>query len=221
MARPLTGKVHDLTPTERFNRRRRTLTSRELDAMTDAAETDKERAMFQFLRATGCRVHEMLAVRRQDVDLDAPAVTFLVTKGKVRRKKTGESVTEEEPRETPLNIFDDRAISALRTYLRSGGIKLDRRIFPVTDRTVRDVIKRLAERGNVRAWGEVHPHTLRHTAATEALRMGFEAVEIKHMMGWSKFSTTFETTYAHPTTEGLIEKARRFRKMRRAMDSEE
>jgi len=205
---------------DRELRRRRTLSKSELEAMYQAAQSTREQALFDLLRATACRVHEALAVLRQDVDIANEKVVFRKTKGKVRPTKEGGTRTVLEPRETPLTIFDDRPLSSLSIYAKDEGIKEGRRLFPMTSRAVRGIIKRLARRAGIRDADQVHPHTLRHTGATEALRLGFDAVEIKHMFGWSKFSKTFETTYAHPTTEGLIEKAKRLRKQARQATSE-
>lgn len=192
----------------------------ELDLMFAQCGDLRQQALFEFLRTTGCRVSEALAVTRADVDFNAPMVSFPKTKGKVRRSADGGTTTDIEPRETPLTLFDDRAVGVLRTYVRERNIRPERKLFPISSRTVRYTIAVLAERAGLNNHADVHPHTLRHSAATRLLELGFSPVEIKHMLGWSQNSRTFETTYAHPTTEGLIRKAVLLRRRRIAEDRE-
>lgn len=214
------ARLRDLTDAELRRRGDRVLREDELDLMFRQCGDLRQQALFEFLRTTGCRVSEALAVTRADIDFNGPMVSFPKTKGKVRRSADGGTTVDIEPRETPLALFDDRAVGILRTYVRERNIRPERKLFPVSSRTVRYTIGVLAERAGLRDFADVHPHTLRHSAATHLLENGFSPVEIKHMLGWSQRSRTFETTYAHPTTEGLIRKSMLLRRRRIAEDKE-
>jgi len=59
---------------------------------------------------------------------------------------------------------------------------------PLSGSYVRQMVKRVAERAGVGDW--VHPHTLRHTAATRLLREGGNLEVVRKFLGHSHLSTT-------------------------------
>lgn len=67
---------------------------------------------------------------------------------------------------------------------------------PVSDRYVRTMVKREALAAGVDK--DVHPHTLRHTYATELLEDGFTIREVQELLGHSDVSTTMLYTHVNP-----------------------
>jgi len=187
---------------------KRALTNAELEGMRSQCASTRDAAVFEVLRVTGCREHEMLAVRFQDVDLENKSVFFHKTKASVRWKykvEDGKRIrthadSEIKPRMSPL---DNQAVSALRIYIvertREEGRNFTTtlKIFKMTEKTVFNLIKGLAERAKLPDAKHVSPHWLRHTCGTKMLAAGMELPYIKKIMGWSPKSRTFEENYDH------------------------
>jgi site-specific recombinase XerD len=74
----------------------------------------------------------------------------------------------------------------------------------LNDRYIRTFVKRYAGKANIQK--DVHPHTLRHTFATELLDQGFNISEVQDLLGHSDLSTTMIYTHVNPVT--LREKIR-------------
>jgi len=187
---------------------KRALTDAELEAMRGQCASTRDAAVFEVLRVTGCREHEMLAVRFKDVDLENKSVFFHKTKASVRWNYKGKgdervrthAESEIKPRRSPL---DNQAVSTLRIYIAERTKEEGRdftdtlKVFKITSKTVRNLIKGLAERAKLPDAKQVSPHWLRHTAGTKMLSRGVPVEYIKQIMGWSKKSRTFEETYQH------------------------
>jgi len=199
---------------------KRALTDAELQGMRDVCRSTRDRAIFEFLRVTGCREHEMLEVKFGDLDLPHNLVFFRVTKAKPIwktivengvRKRVHEG-SEVVPRQT---FLDGRSRSSLKLYIEEQYKKLsiemrkkveprdvrEQRLFRVCERGVRNLIKKLAQDAGIPDWEHISPHYLRHTRATNLLAMGYAPDYIKQDLGWSPKSWTFETTYNHPTLD--------------------
>lgn len=199
---------------------KRCLRDNELEAMRERCSSSRDAAVFEVLRVTGCREHEMLAVRFQDVDLENKTIYFKKTKASVvwgyelrngeRVKKYKKSVIK--PRHS---LLDNQAVAALRIYMADRAkedgkdFQPTHRLFKMTDKTVRNLIKSLAVRAKIPDGKFISPHWLRHTCGTKMLSAGMEVPDIKKIMGWSPKSKTFETTYDHTDIDMLQKKFER------------
>ena len=195
---------------------KRALTDAELDGMRSQCASSRDAAVFEVLRVTGCREHEMLAVRFQDVDLTNKRVFFHKTKASVRWKykvEDGQRLrvhadSEIKPR---WSFLDNQAISALRIYVaertRDEGrnYTITLKVFKMSDKTVRNLIKGLAVGAKLPDGKNISPHWLRHTCGTKMLSKGVPEEYIKQNMGWSKKSKTFEETYQHADVDMMQE----------------
>ncbi|MEM2126369.1 MAG: tyrosine-type recombinase/integrase, partial [Candidatus Methanosuratincola sp.] len=142
------------------------LDGRELGRLFAALEGDdwlsrRNQAMVALMARAGLRVSEVLALRPEDVELNARSGWILVRKGK--------GVKE---RRVPLSA---EARQALRAYLevrpqRPGPLFFSRTYQPLTGRDVQRVVAEAARRAGLGR--RVTPHTLRHTFATRFLRSG-------------------------------------------------
>jgi integrase/recombinase XerD len=186
---------------------KRALTDAELQAMREQCATKRDSAIFEFLRSTGCRAHEMLFTRIGDVDLTNKRVFFRKTKAKpkwkyIKGKRTydGSEVVQRH------SFFDDRATKAVGDYIaerRAEGAQEADSVFTIDQGGTKDawmvwyIIKRLARDAKIMDWERISPHWLRHTAATRRMSKGVPTKYIKDELGWSQKSLTFETTYEH------------------------
>ena len=174
------------------------LTQIELEYLRNSCKTLREKAILEFLYSTGCRVSEMSAVKKKDINwLDNSVRLF--GKGKKHR----------------LSFINAKAEVAIKNYLNSR--KDDSEFLFVSERAphrqlskdayekiIRNIVKRTPEvQGK-----HITPHTFRHTMATTALRGGMPITDISKLLGHEKIDTTM--IYAKASTEEIREGHKRF-----------
>lgn len=153
------------------------LTERELELLREACNTPMEKAIFEFMFSTGCRIGEV-------VSLDKNCINWSNRSAIVRGKGDKE-------REVYFNI---QCEIWLKRYLDSRQDK-DPAIF-VTERhphrmsiaQMRYIIKRISNRAGINK--EIHPHQLRHSYATHLLNNGAPLDVIQSLLGHEKSETT-------------------------------
>lgn len=182
------------------------LTVDQVRTLLDAAEPIagdpvelRDKALLEFLYATGCRVSEAVGTNIADIDFDNHVVR-LTGKGNKQR----------------LVPFGSYASAALRAYLERGRAALAVKARHVPERSAVFLNKRGARLSRQSAWeviaraGErahlpvpLHPHTLRHSFATHLLAGGADVRTVQELLGHSSVSTT--QRYTHVTPDALIE----------------
>ena len=156
---------------------RRPVEPEELERLRDGCRGYRERALVEFLASSGCRLSELLGIRVDQVDWQRRSVQVL---GKGGKRRTV--------------YFSVRAGLMLREYLarRRGGEALfasERAPYAaLSARSVESALRRIGERAGLAR--RVHPHILRHTFATEALRGGMDLTIIQRLLGHSDPKTT-------------------------------
>jgi tyrosine recombinase XerD len=173
-----------------------------LSAVTgDDATARRDRAMLEFLYATGARISEMCGLNLDDLDMRGRLVR-LFGKGSKER----------------VVPFGRQALSTLEEYLARDGRDLlvpyswsksnDREAVFLTNRGRRmnrqkawDVVKRAG--AAVGLSDDLSPHSLRHSCATHMLEHGADLRIVQEMLGHSSISTT--QIYTKVSQERLFE----------------
>lgn len=191
----------------------------ELERLCHAAEGTSEtarrdRALLEFLFSSGLRVSELVGLDRESVNLEAGELTVRGKGGKLR-----------------MVFVSDRARAALRRYLdarkdadpalfvstrRGFAEKSSAYDLRITVRTVERIVARLAAKAGLTK--QVHPHTLRHSFATDLLRNGADIRSVQALLGHSSITTT--QIYTHVTDEGLREVHEKFHGKGKKMEDE-
>ena len=153
----------------------------------------RNRTVIDVLYSTGCRVSELCDINISDIDLDEK---YLKLKGKGSKQRI-----------VPIGTM---LYKNLLQYLNVRETFLQNRVEPLflsksknkLDRTaVFRIIKKTAK--NISLQTDVHPHTLRHSAATHMLEGGCDLRTVQEFLGHSSVSTT--QIYTKVTKEFLEE----------------
>lgn len=170
----------------------------------------RDRAILELLFSSGLRVSELVNLNRDQVNL-----------------KTGEFSVRGKGGKARVVFVSDRAKAALERYLAKRmdvdpalfvriGIKhLEKKDkvddLRITPRTVQRVVKFYATKAGIVK--DVHPHTLRHSFATDLIQSGADIRSVQEMLGHSSVTTT--QIYTHVTNKQLKEVHRAFHGRRR------
>jgi integrase/recombinase XerC len=167
------------------------------DAGSDMGKRD--RAILEFLYATGVRVAELVGLNIRDIDYENKSVRVT---GKRRKQR--------------IVPFGDHALAALNDYLhiRTNFLfnalaeqREDQAVFlnyqgtRITTRSVGRMVDKY-----IRQCADIHdisPHSLRHSFATHLLDSGADLRDIQELLGHARLSTT--QIYTQVSMEKLIE----------------
>jgi integrase/recombinase XerC len=150
----------------------------------------RDKALFEFLYSTGCRISEALSVKWGDVDFSRGS---LVVTGKGSKQR--------------LVILGKPAVAALREYAAESPDASSGAPVFIASKKDGAMSPRLAERRMKRYLevaglpGDLTPHKLRHSFATHLLDAGADLRSVQEMLGHSSLSTT--QIYTHVSVERL------------------
>ena len=178
-----------------------TLSILEIDKMINYFKLDsflssRNRTIIDFMYSTGCRVSELCNVKISDLDLDFDDDYVQLTgKGsKQRIVPIGSKLKENLVLYLDTrNLKDPKNLSPL-LFLSKSNNRLDRT-------AIFRLIKSTALNTGVKI--NVHPHTLRHSAATHMLEAGCDLRTLQEYLGHTSVSTT--QIYTKLTKEFLNE----------------
>jgi integrase len=184
----------------------RPLTPEEGRRLIDAADGDRLQALYVTALATGLRQGELLALRWEDVDLDARRLSVRHTLARVNGRLLLLEPKTERSRRTL--VLPEVAVAALRAHrtrqrmerLVAGSLWHDTgHVFTTTvgtpteaARVTRSFHAALARAGLPRS----RFHDMRHAAATYLLAEGFTLEDVKNLLGHSSITLT-SNTYGH------------------------
>lgn len=145
----------------------------------------------QVMLATGIRVGELVALRREDIDLTNASLTI---HGKGNRQRL-------------VYLIDANIKANLEHYLArhqtsnpsTSAVFLSASGSPLSTSQVRRKLKTLAQNAGIER--HITPHMLRHTSATTWLEAGLDIRYVQKLLGHQSISTT--EIYTQVTDEGL------------------
>ena len=162
-------------------RERDPLSDMQVETIRDSNLNKREKALFEFLLATGCRVGEIVNIKTSDIDWTRMSL-LVIGKGNKQRRI----------------YFNERAKLSMKKYLESrkeksaylfcSHRKTKGDYLGLSTRAVQDEIKRIEIKSGVDK--HLHPHIFRHTFATKALNSGMPLEVVQSILGHSTVSTT-------------------------------
>jgi integrase/recombinase XerD len=165
----------------------RVLSFQEIEALLKVADP-RDSAIVLTLWGSGCRVSELAAMRRGDLDLDRGTIKVL---GKGDRER--------------ICVLPPRAVNGIRRHLvlrkrasydydpERGGLLWD-----IKRRGIYKMLRRLGERAGVDG---VHPHAFRHTCATMLVDGGTDLRWVQAYLGHASIRST--QLYTHVANDAL------------------
>jgi integrase/recombinase XerD len=151
----------------------------------------RDRAILEFLYATGARVAEAVSLDQADLDPESGTAVLTGKGGKQRIVPVGRAA-----RAAIDAYLPDRL--GLRVPGRdSGAVFLNMRGARLTRQGIWAMLKRHARRAGL-ADDSVSPHVLRHSAATHMVEGGADLRTVQEMLGHASISTTQVYTRVSP-----------------------
>lgn len=183
------------------------LSIEEVQALLEAASvgegTDpislRDRALLEFMYASGARVSEAVGTDIDDIDLEHH-LSRLTGKGSKQRL-------------VPIGSY---AVDALSRYLNVGrgplmrkakgpqnlsAIFLNKRGKRLSRQSVWEILQVCAQRAGITK--KIHPHSLRHSYATHLIQGGADVRTVQELLGHASVTTT--QIYTHISPVGLME----------------
>ncbi|PIP27399.1 MAG: hypothetical protein COX30_02100 [Candidatus Moranbacteria bacterium CG23_combo_of_CG06-09_8_20_14_all_39_10] len=178
----------------------------------------RDRAILELLFSAGLRVSELTNINRDKLDLknrefsvrgkgDKIRVVFVSDGAAKALQKYLDKRTDIDP---ALFVRDEKALKKFkkvetpRRGVSTGGLR-------ITPRSIQRIVKYYAAKAGIIK--DVHPHTLRHSFATDLLMNGADIRSVQEMLGHSSITTT--QVYTHVTNKQLKEVHQAFHARRR------
>ena len=152
----------------------------ELERIKESCKTIRDKAIVSFLLSTGCRISEMCALNRDDIDYANLEVTVL---GKGNKERTV--------------YLSNVAVMNLRRYLAARkdtckALFIGKRGNRLTPHGARAMLKVIEKKSGVE---NVHPHRFRRTLTTNLISRGMPIQDVAAILGHDKLDTTMRYVY--------------------------
>lgn len=144
----------------------------------------RDKAILELLYSSGLRVSELSGLNMEDLNIKESLIKI---KGKGKKERI-----------VPVG---SKAIDALKSYViermllrrKDKAFFLNRMGTRLTDRGVRRIVVKYAR--NLAMYGQISPHTMRHTFASHLIQGGADLRVIQELLGHSSLSTTQKYTH--------------------------
>ena len=169
----------------------------------------RDRALLEFLYATGVRISELIAVRVDDCDWPDRSVRLVPARREVRRRDGSRKTERIGPKGDKARIvpIGRKAVDAAVEYVererptlakgRSEGILfLNFRGRPLSRMGAWKIVRAYVDKAGIRK--RVTPHTFRHTCATHLLDRGADLRAVQELLGHADITTTQIYTHVDP-----------------------
>lgn len=176
--------------TKEPDRLRHALTVDEVEALRQKCENLREKTLLEFTYSTGCRLSEIEAVNKEDLNFHDKTLK-VIGKGNKERVVCFNTKARYLLKEYILSRTDDNPalfVASKGKNIRLGGRSIEREI------------KKIALRANLGK--AIYPHLLRHSIATHLLAAGMSLHNVQALLGHSDPKTT--EIYAETSVENVV-----------------
>jgi site-specific recombinase XerC len=171
--------------------------SRTLDTLISGITNTRDRAIVMLFRSSGLRLSELVSLDRESIRMEEtvlPVGKRVLGVGRV----TGKGGNERD------FLVDLKTVRQLRLYLKERGddsltpLFLSNRGKRIDKSTIQEMLATWCRKLNL---PKVHPHSIRHSAATFWHRQGIDNFQIRDLLGHSSVAVTNQ--YIHPDSARL------------------
>lgn len=181
--------------TKQPKRLRHAMSEEEIELLRQACKTIREKALIEFLISTGCRLSEIVAINKDDINW-AEMSLHVIGKGDKERKVYFSVKAKLLLKQYILTRNDNNPalfVTVRNPHHRLGGRSIEREIQKIAIRAGFDKA--------------VYPHLFRHSFATFKLNAGMSLPVLQHLMGHSDPGTT--QIYAELSQENIMHEYKR------------
>ena len=189
-------------------------TEYEIELIRGKCNTARETAIIETLLSTGCRVNELVHIKREDVKGDSVLVHGKGNKDRIVYLNAKAHIALErymdERKDKSKFLFPKSSASLqdnrIRT-MRGDWYKIPDMVMdePADISSIEATVRKIGKRAGVK---KTHPHRFRRTCATFALRRGMPIEQVSKMLGHEQISTT--QIYLDLTEEDLAQAHRKY-----------
>ena len=167
-------------------------TKQEFDTFISGVSNKQVYTIFSTLYYTGMRIGELLALTKQDIDLNNQTITINKS---VQRIKKQDVITEPKtPKSNRIIAIPHFLCNILLDYMTSiYDLQDQQRLFLIDKQTVRYHLIRECKKNNVK---QIRLHDFRHSHASLLIELGFSPLLIAERLGHEKVETTLNI-YSH------------------------
>ncbi len=176
----------------------------------------RDRAILELLFSAGLRVSELTSLDRDQVNLKKGEFSVRGKGSKLRVVFLSDDARDALARYLEKRADMDQALFVSVPKKDIGKERKSGKGLRLTERSVQRIVKRAATKAGIVK--DVHPHTLRHSFATDLLQNGADIRAVQAMLGHSSITTT--QIYTHVTNERLREIHEKFHGKKRSANSE-
>jgi site-specific recombinase XerD len=184
------------------------LDSDELDRLLQSANGSdikslRDRAILELLFSAGLRVSELININRDQLNVSRQEFSVTGKGDKIRIVFISNTAKEALERYLNKRIDIDPALFVRFSKKKKTENEKTKRLTP---RSIQRIVKFYAAKAGIVK--DVHPHTLRHSFATDLLSNGADIRSVQTMLGHSSITTT--QIYTHITNKQLKEIHKQF-----------
>lgn len=183
----------------------------------DSLRERRDRAILELLFSAGLRVSELTSLDRDQVNLKKGEFSVRGKGSKIRVVFLSDDARNAITRYLEKRADMDPALFVSVPKKSKEKERIDRKGLRLTERSVQRIVKRAATKAGIVK--DVHPHTLRHSFATDLLQNGADIRSVQAMLGHSSITTT--QIYTHVTNERLREIHEKFHGKRKEKNGQQ
>lgn len=152
----------------------------DIEKLKESCDNDRDKAIISFLLSSGCRISEVCALNRTDIDFDNKQCKVL---GKGNKER--------------IVYIDDITVLHLKRYLNNRkdeyeALFIGKNTKRLQPGGIRHMLKKVAAKAEV---SNTHPHRFRRTLATSLIDHGMPIQEVAIILGHDKLDTTMGYVY--------------------------
>jgi site-specific recombinase XerD len=165
----------------------------------------RDRAILELLFSAGLRVSELTNLNREQLNLERQEFSVKGKGDKIRLVFISDSAKVFLEKYLAKRLDLDRALF-IHVSRKATTDQLNEKSKRLTPRSIQRIVKYYANKAGLVK--DVHPHTLRHSFATDLLSNGADIRSVQVMLGHSSITTT--QIYTHVTNEQLKQVHQKF-----------